>query len=37
MKSFMVDSTILVEHLKGNPEATEILEAIVEEKRGWPH
>jgi len=31
MKSFMVDSTILVEHLKGNPEATEILEAIVEE------
>ena len=31
MKSFMVDSTVLVEHLKGNPEATEILEAIVEE------
>ncbi|WP_457752271.1 type II toxin-antitoxin system VapC family toxin [Thermococcus sp.] len=30
MKSFMVDSTVLVEHLKGNSYATEILEAIIE-------
>jgi predicted nucleic acid-binding protein len=27
----MVDSTVLVEHLKGNSEATGILEAILEE------
>ena len=31
MKSFIVDSTVLVEHLKGNPEATGILEALLEE------
>ena len=30
MRSFMVDSTVLVEHLKGNPEATELLEALIE-------
>jgi len=29
MRSFMVDSTVLVEHLKGNPEATELLEALI--------
>ena len=29
-RSFMVDSTVLVEHLKGNPEATELLEALIE-------
>jgi predicted nucleic acid-binding protein len=31
MKSFMVDSTVLIEHLKGNPKATDLLEAVVEE------
>ncbi|NJE60224.1 type II toxin-antitoxin system VapC family toxin [Thermococcus sp. 21S7] len=31
MKSFMVDSTVFVEHLKGNPTATDILEALIEE------
>ena len=30
MRSFIVDSTVLVEHLKGNPEATELLEALIE-------
>lgn len=30
MRSFMVDSTVLVEHLKGNPKATELLEALIE-------
>ncbi|ASJ00164.1 type II toxin-antitoxin system VapC family toxin [Thermococcus gorgonarius] len=30
MKSFMVDSTVLVEHLKGNPKATELLEALID-------
>ncbi|CAD5244708.1 type II toxin-antitoxin system VapC family toxin [Thermococcus camini] len=31
MRSFMVDSTVFVEHLKGNPKATNILEALIEE------
>lgn len=31
MRSFMVDSTVFVEHLKGNSKATDILEALIEE------
>jgi len=31
MRSFMVDSTVFVEHLKGNFKATDILEALIEE------
>ena len=30
MKSFMVDSSVIIEHLKGNPQAMAILELLAE-------
>ena len=30
MKSFMVDSSVIIEHLKGNPKAMAILELLAE-------